>query len=143
MGGNSISKLAFTISKTAGGTNISLLLQHSKDEVDNHVILISKDLDDSLGDPSKKKSSANIHESDILCNELTWDELFHNFKVDFFPIDLFRVFRRELGALEELRVNTAGHDYRLGRWVRNRAINDGEWKKARRAKDGKRVERGW
>lgn len=98
----------------SGGTNISLLLQHSKDEVDNHVILISKDLNNSLGDPSKKNSSVNIHESDILCNnELTWDELFHNFKVDLFPIDLFRVFRRELGALEELRVNTAGHDYRL------------------------------
>lgn len=31
----------------------------------------------------------------------------------------------------------------FGRWVRDRAINDGEWKKARRAKDGKRVERGW
>lgn len=89
-------------------------------------------------------SSANIHESDILwSNELTWDELFHNLEVDLFPINFFRVFGRELSALEELRVNTAGHDYRLWEVVRNRAINDGEWKKARRAKDGKRVERGW
>lgn len=112
MGKNSISKLPFTIFKLLvgvweGGTNKSFLLQHAKDEVDNHVILISKDLDDSLRDPSNVFSSVDIHYYGA------WDELFHNLKVDLLPVDFFRVLKGKFGALEELCVNTAGHDYQF------------------------------
>ena len=110
-----------------GATDGTLFLQHAKDKVDDHIVLDRENVDHLAGNPPKRThqrsmvsmSSAAIAEREGRKGCAWWCSLLHDFKVDLFHVHLFGVLRRELGALEELRVDSCGHGGRsvCGRWV--------------------------